>query len=549
MKRTARLFVVLMLLLLLTACQSTPADDLTRTSAQDYGYPWWNDTVFYQILVRSFYDSDGDGIGDFNGIIEKLDYLNDGDPKTDSDLGITGLWLMPITPSPSYHGYDVTDYKDVNPEYGTMEDFERLIEECHKRGIVVIIDWEINHSSTRHPWFIAAQDPESEYHDWYVWSEERPNYKGPWGQDVWHLSPTNGLYYYGIFWDGMPDLNYGNPDVNDAMLDAVDFWIAEKNVDGIRIDAAAHLIEDGQNQKHTEATHAWFQDFHQWFRATDADALAIGEVWDSSIYASRYVTDQGLDMVFNFDLAGKFMQAASTRYGYTALSGLETELTYFPDFQMGTFLANHDMARAMTNFREEVGKAKSAASMLLTSPGVPFIYYGEEIGMSGGKPDENIRSPMQWDDSKYAGFTSAAFPWRLPQNDYTEKNVQMQEQDPESLLNHYRTLIQLREAYPALKVGDFYALQASDPRLFVALRTTEEETMLVLINVTDQEISDYTLSLAEGPLSGAYTAFDLFNGDELAAVDLTADDNGGFSGYTPFESLPAYSTYILWLAP
>ncbi|HLF74078.1 MAG TPA: alpha-amylase family glycosyl hydrolase, partial [Anaerolineales bacterium] len=187
---------------------------VTPSAAPSEHYPWWNNSVFYEIFVRSFYDSNGDGVGDFNGITEKLDYLNDGDPDTTSDLGITGIWLMPIFPSPSYHGYDVTDYYAVNPEYGTMEDFRRLLTEADRRGIRIIIDLVLNHTSDQHPWFRSAvSDRNSPYRDWYLWSDTQPGYGGPWGQTVWHSSPTG--YYYGLFVDFMPDLNYDNPAVTD----------------------------------------------------------------------------------------------------------------------------------------------------------------------------------------------------------------------------------------------------------------------------------------------------------------------------------------------
>ena len=220
------------------------------------GQPWWNDTTFYEIFVRSFYDSDGDGAGDLNGLIGKLDYLNDGDPTTTSDLGVTGIWLMPIMASPSYHGYDVTDYYQVNPEYGTNEDFKRLIEEAHKRGIRVIIDLVLNHTSAEHPWFIESQDPNSPKRDWYVWSDEEPQGKG------WHPG-KNGGYYYGYFGEHMPDLNYKNPAVTEEMQKVVRFWLEEMGADGFRLDAVKYLYEDGKRIEHTPATHEWLKGFPQ----------------------------------------------------------------------------------------------------------------------------------------------------------------------------------------------------------------------------------------------------------------------------------------------
>lgn len=544
--------VLLFFCLLLSACQPALPPQPALTTAEEYGYPWWNDVVFYEIFVRSFYDSDGDGIGDFNGIREKLDYLNDGDPATDTDLEITGIWLMPITPSPSYHGYDVTDFKAVNPEYGTMEDFEALVAECHERGIKVIIDWEINHTSSSHPWFVAAEaDPEADTRDWYIWVKEEPDWVGPWGQDVWYRSLKAGLSYYAIFWEGMPDLNYENPEVTDAMYDAIAFWIEEKGIDGIRIDAARHLIEEGEIQQNTDATHAWYADFYQWYNALDDDMMTIGEVWDASAKAAQFVNDQELDLVFNFDLAGKLLESADNNYGLTASKAIVSELKYFPEFQMGTFLSNHDTNRTMTDLGNDYGKAKSAATLLLTAPGIPFVYYGEEIGMMGGKPDENIRRPMQWNGEAMAGFTTAKTPWKLPQSDYTEKNVALQDEDETSLLNHYRALINARNQYPALRIGDYYNIKCSDVGIYAAMRSTEEQTFIILHNMTPEVVEEYTLTLEEGPLPAGtqFKVVEFFSSLNPRVKSLTVLDGGGFAEYAPLSVLEPYTTYILWLQP
>jgi len=242
---------------------------------------WWNDSVFYEIFVHSFYDSDGDGIGDLNGLVEKLDYLNDGDPATTDDLGITGLWLMPIAQSPSYHGYDVADYCAVDDEYGTNEDFRRLVDEVHRRGIRVIIDLVLNHTSSKHPWFQSARDDvNSPYRDFYIWSEQDPGYKGPWGAQAWHRSATG--YYYGVFWEGMPDLNYDNPAVTAEMEEVIRFWLEDMGADGFRLDAVKHLIEEDRSQENTPATHEWLRGFYVFYKETNPDAMTVGEVWSST---------------------------------------------------------------------------------------------------------------------------------------------------------------------------------------------------------------------------------------------------------------------------
>ena len=205
------LFAVTAVLILLLSLGASPSASISA-GGRALADNWWNDRVFYEIFIRSFNDSDGDGIGDIQGIIDKLDYLNDGDPETTDDLGITGIWLMPPAEAHSYHGYDVTDYYDVEQDYGSIEDMQRLIDEAHSRGIAVIIDMVINHSSSRHPWFVSSSLGEAPYDAWYIWEDENPNYGGPQGQQVWH--EANDRYYYGLFWDGMPDFDFRNEEVH-----------------------------------------------------------------------------------------------------------------------------------------------------------------------------------------------------------------------------------------------------------------------------------------------------------------------------------------------
>ncbi|MBE0686718.1 MAG: alpha-amylase, partial [Anaerolineaceae bacterium] len=301
------------------------------TSALQHDFPWWNDAVFYEIFVRSFYDSNGDGVGDFQGLISKLDYLNDGDPDSKEDLGISGIWLMPIFPSTSYHGYDVINYKDVNPELGTMNDFRQFLEEAHKRNIKVIIDFVVNHTSIEHPWFEDARaNKESPYRDWYIWAEEKLAYKGPWGQEVWHFNYDNS-YYYGVFWSGMPDLNFRNEEVTDEVYDIAEFWLKDVGVDGFRIDGALHLIEDGQVQKNTDATHEWFRAFNEHYKSINPQAMTVGEVWDSNFLAVRYVKDKEFDLVFDFEQADSIMLGVMGSDGQRVLNALEFNYNLYPD--------------------------------------------------------------------------------------------------------------------------------------------------------------------------------------------------------------------------
>jgi alpha-amylase len=500
------------------------------------GQPWWNDTTFYEIFIRSFFDSDGDGAGDLNGLIGKLDYLNDGDPATPSDLGVTGIWLMPIMASPSYHGYDVTDYYQVNPEYGTNEDFKRLIEEAHRRGIRVIIDLVLNHTSSEHPWFIESQDPDSPKRDWYVWSDEEPQGKG------WHPG-KNGGYYYGYFGEHMPDLNYQNPAVTEEMHKVVRYWLEEMGADGFRLDAVKYLQEDGKRIEHTPATHEWLKEFNRFYKGISPEAFTVGEVWDDSGTAAKYVGDE-LDATFDFGLAEAMLQSTVSGKRVNAERAAQTTIDAYPPGQFATFLANHDQNRTRSRVLDE-GQAKTAATLQLAFGGVPFIYYGEEIGMQGTKPDENIRRPMQW--TADGGFTTGT-PWNAYFEDYGERNVAGQDADPNSLLNHYRALIRLRSEHAALRLGEWQPVTSEDDAVYAALRSTDNEQILVLVNLGAKPVSDYRLSLESGPFEpGARPA--LLLGDAKLGVGPVVNEAGGFSGYNPIAELPPQSIYLIQFMP
>ncbi|MCA9966031.1 MAG: DUF3459 domain-containing protein [Anaerolineales bacterium] len=517
-------------------CNNVPA----LTDSGDY--PWWNDRVFYEIFVRSFYDSNGDGIGDFNGIIEKLDYLNDGNPNTSDDLGITGIWLMPITVSPSYHGYDVVDYFNVEPDYGTKEDFQRLLEEAHKRDIKVIIDLVLNHTSVEHPWFQdAVNNPDSPYRDFYIWADSPPGYSSPWGSPVWHHSNTG--FYYGVFWEGMPDLNYENPDVTTEMQKVIRFWLEDMGVDGFRLDAIKHLIEDGSIQENTPATHAWFEAFHDFYKSINPDAFTVGEAWSDTAEVVEYIGDE-VDVAFEFDNANAIIQSAKgERASFIENAQKKIALAY-PANQYATFISNHDQVRLMSLLLGDFGRAKTAASLLLTEPGLPFLYYGEEVGQAGRKPDDRLRTPMQWDSSNNAGFTTAQAAWNIPQTNYASFNVADQTDDPDSLLSHYRALIQLRDRSEALQVGDWQPVRTGISSLYAFLRRTENQTLLVMINMGEEPIDNYGLCLNSGVLAEGVAQEVLW---QTAVSAPTLNSNGGFDNYKPLDVLLPYTTYIIEL--
>ncbi|MFN2167931.1 MAG: alpha-amylase family glycosyl hydrolase, partial [Anaerolineae bacterium] len=422
-----------------------PATGTPTPSEEPITETWWNDTVFYEVFVRSFYDSDGDGIGDLNGLIEKLDYLNDGDPATAADLGVTGIWLMPVAQSPSYHGYDTVDYTTIEQDYGTNADFQRLVEEAHRRGIRVIVDLVLNHTSTEHPWFVeAASDPASERRDWYVWSEKDDGSLGNYGGPVWH--PWGDSYYFGFFWEGMPDLNYRNPAVTEEMERVARFWLEEMGADGFRLDAVRHLIEEGQQYDGTPATHQWLAGFDDFLDSVDPEALTVGEVWDETAKVAPYVRNDEVDLAFEFNLAQAIIQSLNAGKPAGTSEDLAQLLAAYPSGQLATFLTNHDQDRLMNQLSLDEEKVRVASTLLLTLPGVPFVYYGEEIGMRGSKPDEYIRTPMLWSADANAGFTTGQ-PWIRVNPGFQKANVASQSADPGSLLSHYRRLIHLRNEH------------------------------------------------------------------------------------------------------
>jgi alpha-amylase len=478
---------------------------------------WWNDTVFYEIFVRSFYDSDGDGIGDFQGLTQKLDYLNDGDPETDSDLGITGIWLMPINDSPSYHGYDGVDYRSINPDYGTMADFQTFLSEAHARGIKVIIDYVMNHCSDDHPWFVASESNDPDYRGFFRWSEDDPGQTGPWGQDVWHWNPSD--WYYGLFTGSMPDLNYETRAVKDSMFQTATYWLDTIGVDGFRLDAVLYILEEGDQLQNTASTLQFWADYNVHVKSVNPDALSVGEAWTSTSTVLQYVTEDRLDICFEFELSYATLDAVN--WADAGMLGSKANLVYhlYPYLQYATFLTNHDQDRAFTVLGEDEGKAKIAAGLYMTLPGVPFVYYGEEIGMVGSGDHLNIRTPMQWTDGPSAGFTTGS-PWNYISSDYTEYNVADEEADPASLLEWYKRLIHVRSASPALTRGTHEPLDTSTPVVMAFVRKHDAQTVLCMVNTAPNTRNNITLTgSAESLEPGEHSLVNLL--DPSDTLDVT----------------------------
>jgi glycosidase len=455
--------------------------------------------VFYEIFVRSFADSNRDGKGDLRGLIDHLDYLNDGDPDTGTDLGVDGIWLMPIQPSPSYHGYDVTDYAGVNPDYGTVEDFEELCRQAHRRGIRVVIDWVMNHNSNRHPWFSDATLPSGEHHSWYVWRDSDPGWTQPWGPGrVWH--PLAGTYYYGLFGADMPDLNYRSRPVQEEFKRLAALWL-RRGVDGFRLDAARYLVEDGPGagQADTPETHVIWKEFAAAVHSTSPNAILVGENTSSTAEIATYFGDTNTEPTgnelttnFNFPLADSIVQGVRGGCASMILRTLGDMIRdYPPDVVDAPFLTNHDQVRLATQLDNLPAKLRMAAAILLTLPGAPFIYYGEELGMQNGAPggdDRLKRTPFAWTGAAGGGF-SASQPWQAFGPGMDRANVAAETGDAGSLLSWYRDWIRIRKGSAALRLGTIRPVSMPDTSCQPVLaftRETDVERALVVHNLGDE---------------------------------------------------------------
>jgi len=502
---------------------------------------WWHATTIYQIYPRSFFDSNGDGLGDIPGIIEKLDYIR--------DLGFETVWVSPFFASPQVDfGYDITDYLSVAPEYGTGGDVERLIEEAHRRDLKVMFDLVMNHTSDQHPWFVESRSSrDNPKADWYVWADGKGRRKpNNWRAanvitSGWNYDEPRQQYYLASFLPCQPDLDYNNPEVKETMLDVARFWL-RKGVDGFRLDMFGSIGKDRQLRSNPINPRPRFfpgapipeifiqkynintpesVEFAKELRrvcqeADQPERILLGEVFGTSDVLRQYLgDDDGLHLVFLFDFL---------RYTYDADFFRGKILAYERDFaepQQPTYvLSNHDRTRSLTRVGGDLRKAKVLATMLLTLRGIPTIYMGEEIGMTNTHvplkdaqdvmaktfsflPEsgfqllqrtlketinrDEVRTPMQWDASRHAGFCSAnVTPW-LPVNDNrNERCVAAQLSDPSSLLSLHRQLLHLRRAQPALHRGALDVIRDTPEDVLAYTRTAAERTFGVYLNLSDQ---------------------------------------------------------------
>jgi alpha-amylase len=505
---------------LLSGCVKTPVeeepqdlsvDELRELLKETHARNFLSEvSVAYNIFPIAFADSTGNNHGDLRGIINKLDYLNDGDPNTTTDLGITAIWLNPIHPSNTYHKYDVLDYYQIDPKFGTLDDFKELVEKANERGIKIIMDMVFNHSAFNHPWFTQALRGNEPYNEYYRIEKTLPTELYP-NRTGWHQ--TSGIYYYGGFWDRMPEFNLDSPKVREEFKNIISFWL-EMGVTGIRYDAVKHGYD---RREWPEGTPTLQKNLQFWMtlqlhaKTINPDAFVVAEMWDSNLAMQPYA--QAYDSLFNFDFGDMVVNAlnsgVASNFMTTQIRNLEGLRSRNPNYVDAPFLKNHDQPRIFNELGFDLNKMRLASVFLLTQEGIPFIYYGEELGMRGIKPDERIREPMRWNNtigSEVAYWTQWQYNWDTP-------TVEEQDQDPNSLLNHYRRLINLRHNTPALRFGNTEVFSVFNSSIVAYTRQYEGETIVILVNLYNGELEgqDRDGILKDLEILSSYESYKMFD--------------------------------------
>jgi len=534
-------------------------------------HEWWKQAVVYEIYPRSFADSNHDGIGDLNGITSRLDYLK--------DLGVDAVWITPFFPSPQVDfGYDVSDYEQIDPMYGTLADFDRLVAEAKRRGIRIVLDLVVNHTSDRHQWFLRSKSSRtSPYRDWFIWrdgkGEGRPpnNWYSTFGSLAWKLDPKTNQYYYHYFYPEQPDLNWRNPAVEKAIVDVTRYWY-KRGAAGFRLDAVDTLFEDPELKNNPplpgtdkfgrpnqdEIYDKKLPEVHDALKvlrkaADEQGAVLIGETWTSDIAElKRYYGDGDevqLPMNFMFAMVNK-LSPAEFRKQIAAVEGAGVWPVYV--------ISNHDIVRSYHRYgdgKNDDAIAKVMGALYLTLRGTAVMYYGEELGMENNDPKrkedvqdpigklgwplekgrDGERTPMQWDESANAGFTSGK-PWLPVPPSYQTKNVAAESKDPASILNLYRGLIALRRSNIALREGAHVALAEKDDNVLAFLRKTKDAAVLVALNMSAQPQTLRPELAAHG--SKAASAKTLVGTNRAAGADVALDG----IALQPFEVIVAALT-------
>ncbi len=521
-----RRFSVLVVLLL--AATGVFAQKPGQSKAVDAeGHPWWKHAVFYEIYPRSFADTNNDGVGDLKGIDRHMDYLH--------WLGVSAIWITPMFPSPQVDfGYDVSDYENVNPEYGTLADMDGLLAHGKKEDVRVILDFVVNHTSDKHPWFVESRSSlNNPKRDWYVWRDGKGpgvppnNWTAIFGGSGWKLDPTTNQYYYHYFYAEQPDLNWRNPEVEKAMFDVTRWWY-KRGVAGFRLDAVDTMYEDPEFQdnsiisieknvygdpitdekynKKLPEVHAALQRLRK--VADEHNAVLIGETWTSDIAELKKYYGENNDEI---QMPMDFMFTTINRLSPAEFRKQIAELDASGGWPVYV-LSNHDIRRAYDRYGDGTHNdqiAKLMAALQLTLRGTPILYYGEELGMENNDPQrvedvkdpigkrgwpkekgrDGERTPMQWSAARNAGFSEAQ-PWNPVDPKYQQYNVEAERKDPKSILNWYRKLLTLRRTNAALREGNYTALNEDDPNVLAYMRSYKGQNTVVVLNMsgTDQKV-------------------------------------------------------------
>ncbi len=560
--------LVILAMVLMTFCFAVPFVCAQAKTVDAEGHQWWQHAVFYEIYPRSFADSNDDGIGDLKGITSKMDYLK--------DLGVDAIWMTPCYPSPQVDfGYDVSDYENIDPMYGTLKDFDRLEGDGQKRGIQIIMDFVMNHSSDQHQWFIDSRSSRTSAHrNWYVWHDGKGpgqppnNWQSTFGHSAWTLDPKTNQYYYHYFYPEQPDLNWRNPAVEKAMFDVTRWWY-DRGVAGFRLDAVDTLFEDpdlrdnpilpGKNKfgdpNMEDKYNLKLPEVHEVLRdlrkvADQHNAVLIGETWTKDVselkqYYGEHSNELQMPMDFLFTTVNK-VSAPEFRRQIAAVDSAGGWPVYV--------LSNHDIVRSYNRYgdgQHNDAIAKLMAGLYLSLRGTPIMYYGEEIGMENNDPKrkedvkdpigkigwpqekgrDGERTPMQWTSDANAGFTQGT-PWLPVPPSYKTHNVASEQQDPNSILQFYRHLLALRHQNRALLDGDYVPLNENDPEVLSYLRRYKDQSVLVVLNMSSQSRT-IDLDLASKGINS-----------KKAQTLLTTMGNEGKERSLSQMSLEPFSVYI-----
>lgn len=561
MKRNILKSLLITMASLLVGCPVFAASSELAVTTPKTQEPWWKHAVFYEIYPRSFADAKNTGVGNIQGITAKLDYLR--------DLGVDAIWITPCFPSPQVDfGYDISDYKNIAPEYGTLADFDQLVKEAKARNIRIIMDLVMNHTSDKHQWFIESSSSKSNpKRNWYIWRDGKANgppnnWQSIFGHSAWTLDPTTKQYYYHFFYPQQPDLNWRNPEVKNAMFDVVRFWL-DRGVAGFRLDAITTLFEDpnlkdnkvlpgknaygdpnmaNENNDHSPQIHQVLRDLRKLMDSYPDERVIVGETYgkdlaDLCLMYGKKGDEIQLPMNFQFAYINKLsapdFRARIAEWDSNPAKGWPVYL-----------FNNHDCVRSYNRYGDGVNNdqiAKLMATMLLTLRGTPILYYGEEIGMENRDPQsieevfdpigkigwpkekgrDGERTPMQWSSESNAGFSEAK-PWLPLTAKYKTHNVDSEEKDPNSILNYYKKLIQLRRTHHGIRDGSYYPLNTSDKNILSYLRIRDNSYALVVLNMSKDaqkirlDFSKYVLPAKEATLL-------ISNTQGNQSVDLTKE--------------------------